>query len=367
MQAIAQAVVQAPVVPIEAVAPAPVAAAGTVVVAAAAVAVNPCCSPLSAEKKTMKFKNTIQTLAVALVIGMAPAIDAAQPSPTKQTIAQKSFATPEDAAKALAEAVRAEDVNALLTVVGQDSRSWLASGDAVADRADWQKFLAAYDQKNSIKQLPDGRATLLVGDSDWPFPAPLVRKGDAWVFDAAAGREELINRRIGRNELDAIQTLLAIVDAQREYAVGDLDGNGWSDYAQRFASSEGTRDGLFWPVGADQQPSPLGPLFATATREGYLPKANAGEPSAYHGYRYRILSAQGKDAAGGAFSYLVNGRMIGGFAVVAWPAKYDVSGIMTFIVNHDGAVYQKNLGKNTEAMALRMSTFNPDPSWQRVE
>ncbi len=348
--------------------------AAAVVVAVEAVdvaAVNPNCSPHSAEKKTMQLKNTMKNtfkiLAVALVIGMAPAIDAAQPSASKQAIAQKSFATPEDAAKALAEAVRAEDVNALLAVVGPGSRSWLASGDAVADRADWQKFLAAYDQKNSIKQLPDGRATLLVGDSDWPFPAPLVRKVDAWVFDAAAGREELINRRIGRNELDAIQTLLAIVDAQREYAVGDLDGNGWSDYAQRFASSEGTRDGLFWPVGADQQPSPLGPLFAAATREGYLPKANAGEPSAYHGYRYRILSAQGKDAAGGAFSYLVNGRMIGGFAVVAWPAKYDVSGIMTFIVNHDGAVYQKNLGKNTEAMALRMSTFNPDPSWQRVE
>ncbi len=315
----------------------------------------------------MKLKNTIKTLAVALLIGMAPVIDAAQPSPARQTIAQKTFATPEEAARALAEAVRAEDVNALLAVVGPGARSWLASGDAVADRADWRKFLAAYDQKNRISQSADNRAVLLVGDSDWPFPAPLLRKGDGWVFDAAAGREEIINRRIGRNELDAIQTLLAIVDAQREYAVGDLDGNGWSDYAQRFVSSAGARDGLFWPVDADQQPSPLGPLVGAATREGYVRKANADAPSAYHGYRYRMLSAQGKDAAGGAFSYLVNGRMIGGFAVVAWPAKYDVSGIMTFIVNHDGTVYQKNLGKNTEATALKMSIFNPDPSWKKAE
>ncbi len=350
-----------------AVAVASAVAAAAVVVVAAAVVADANCSPLSAEKKTMKFTNTIQTFAVALLIGMTPAIDAAQPSPTKQTIAQKSFATPEDAGKALAEAVRAEDVTTLLAVVGPDSRSWLASGDAVADRADWRKFLAAYDQKNAIKQMPDGHAVLLVGDSDWPFPAPLVRKGDGWVFDAAAGREELINRRIGRNELDTIQTLLAIVDAQREYAVGDLDGNGWSDYAQRFASSEGTRDGLYWPVEADQRASPLGPLFGAATREGYFRTASTGEPAAYHGYRYRMLSAQGKDAAGGAFSYLVNGRMIGGFAAVAWPAKYDVSGVMTFIVNHDGTVYQKNLGKNTEATALKMSTFNPDPSWKRVE
>ncbi len=335
------------------------------VVAVLVAAELPC--PLSAEKYTMNFKHTMKTIAIALLLATAPAINAAQPAATKQQIVQQRFATPEDADRALAEAVRAEDVNALLAVVGPAARRWLASGDAVADHADWRKFLAAYDRKNSISALAGGRALLLVGDDDWPFPAPLIRKGNRWVFDAAAGGEEIINRRIGRNELDAIQTLLAIVDAEREYAVNDLDGNGSNDYARRFIASEGTRDGLFWPVEANQQPSPLGPLVGAAAREGYVSKAGSGQPTAYHGYRYRMLTEQGKDAPCGAYSYLVNDQLIGGFAVVAYPAKYGVSGVMTFIVNHDGTVYQKNLGKTTEATALKMIRFNPDASWKKAE
>lgn len=320
--------------------------------------------PFSPEKNTMKFMYMMKTLAMAVLITMAPAIDAAQPSPATRSVAQQGYATPEDAASALAEAVRAQDRQALLAVVGPASRSWLASGDPVADRAEWQRFLAAYDRKHAISPLSDGRAVLLVGDDDWSFPAPLVRKGERWFFDAAAGREEILNRRIGRNELDTIQTLLAVVDAQREYAAKDLDGNGWNDYARRFVSSEGARDGLFWPVEADQPPSPLGPLLAAATREGYY---GGGQPQPYHGYRYRMLTGQGRDAPGGAYGYLLDDRMIGGFAVVAYPAKYGVSGVMTFIVNHDGRVFQKNLGKNTEAAVARLRTFNPDASWAAIE
>ena len=332
-------------------------------VEAAGVAANP---PIPfPEKTTMTLKNTMKTLAVALLIGLAPAVDAAPPSGAAQSIIHKRFATPEDAASALAEAVRQEDVRALLAVVGPASRNWLSSGDAVADRDDWRKFLAAYDQKHSISKVTDNRAVLLVGDGDWPFPAPVVRQGDGWVFDSAAGREEIINRRIGRNELGAIQTLLAIVDAQREYAATDPDGNGSADYARRFVSSEGTRDGLFWPVEAGQSPSPLGPLVGAATREGYAGKA--GQPQPYHGYRFRMLTAQGRDAPGGAYSYLVRDRLMGGFAVLAYPAKYGVSGVMSFIVSHDATVYQKNLGKATEVEAVRMRRFNPDASWQKVE
>ena len=316
----------------------------------------------------MNCKNTMQTLAVALMLAMAPVGHSAQPQASTQKVTQPSFATPEDAAKALADAVRAEDVPALVAVLGPASRNWLSSGDPVADRADWRKFLAAYDHKVTVITEAGGRAILLIGESDWPFPAPLVRKGERWVFDAAAGQEEIINRRIGRNELDTIQTLRAVVDAQRDYATMDLDGNGWNDYAKRFISSEGKRDGLFWPVEADQKPSPLGPLVGAAAREGYSEKANYAQlQSAYHGYRYRLLSAQGKNAPGGAYSYLLGDRMLGGFAVVAYPAKYGVSGVMTFIVNHDGTVYEKDLGKATETSALKMSTFNPDASWRKVE
>jgi hypothetical protein len=347
-----------------------VAAASAVVVVAAAAAVDVVArqqrSPLSAEKKTMKFKQMMHSLAIAALIAAAPEVAATTAAPAKAgAVQQQRHATPEEAASALAEAVRAEDPKALLAVVGPSAKSWLASGDTVADRAEWQRFLAAYDRKHGIERLGDDRALLLAGDDDWPFPAPLVRKGAGWVFDANAGREEILNRRIGRNELDTIQTLLAVVDAQREYAAGDLDGNGSYDYARRFVSSEGTRDGLFWPVAADQQPSPLGPLVADATREGYRPSAAGGR--AYHGYRFRILSAQGPAASGGAYSYLVDGRMIGGFAVVAYPVSYGVSGVMSFIVNHDGIVYQKNLGRNSEAVVTKMQRFNPDAGWTKVK
>lgn len=315
----------------------------------------------------MKLKNSIKALAVGLLMASLTPVLAAQPSPAPQKAIQTSFVTPEDAATALADAVRAADPKALLAVVGPGSASWLFSGDEVADRAAWTKFLAAYDEKHAVSEAGGDHILLTIGAGDWPFPAPLVRKGDRWVFDAEAGREETINRRIGQNELDTIQTLLAIVDAQREYATGDLDGNGYNDYARQFLSTDGHRDGLYWTVREGEPPSPLGPLVAEAASAGYVgKKATDVKPVPYNGYRYRMLTAQGKNAPGGAYSYLIDDKMIGGFAVVAFPAKYGASGVMTFLVNHDGIVYQKNLGKNTEAVAAKMNSFNPDSSWTTV-
>lgn len=321
----------------------------------------------------MNLKRQIKSIAIALLLVTAQAANAAQPAPEPQkpaaqkTVVQMAFATPEEAATALVEALRKNDMNAVLAVIGPSSRSWISSGDKVADRHDKEKFLAAYDRKNSISKTNDDKAILQVGEDNWPFPAPIVRKDKGWVFDADAGREEITNRRVGRNELDTIQTLLAVVDAQREYAAKDPDGNGYHDYARRFLSSKGKKDGLFWRTKAGEPLSPLGPLVAAAAQEGYRKKSSDGKPAPYHGYHYHMLDAQGKDAPGGAYSYLVRDKLIGGFAVVAYPAKYGVSGVMTFLVNYDGVVYQKDLGKNTESVAAAMHQYDPDPSWEKAQ
>jgi len=285
----------------------------------------------------------------------------------KSSTKQRTFASADEAAKALVEAARAKNVQDLLAVVGPSSSSWLFSGDKVADANDWAKFVAAYDEKNRLEMQGDARAVLDVGNDDWPFPAPIVKHGSRWAFDANAGREEFLNRRVGRNELDAIQTLLAIVDAQREYAATDADGNGFADYARRFASTPGKKDGLYWPAAEGQPDSPLGPLVAVAASEGYGKKPAADGPQAYHGYRYKILTAQGKDAHGGAYDYMVGNKLLGGFAVVAWPATYRSSGVTTFIVNHDGVVYQKDLGAQTASIASNMTRFNPDATWRKAQ
>jgi hypothetical protein len=313
------------------------------------------------------------TMAVALSFSALPLATttlaqapAAKPR-AQATAAQSTFASPEAAAKALADAVRAQDVNALLAVVGPSSKSWLFSGDAVADREGWGKFLAGFDKKSAIAKDGDSRATLVVGDDDWPFPAPLVKKGDKWTFDAEAGREEIINRRVGRNELDTIQTLLAIVDAQRLYASRDPDGNGVADYAASFMSAPGKKDGLFWETKAGEPQSPLGPLIGAASAQGYAKQAQGAKPNPYRGYYYRMITRQGKGAPGGAYDYRVKGRMFGGFAVVAYPATYGVSGVKTFIVNHDGVVYEKDLGAATPTAAAAMTVYNLDKTWQKSE
>jgi len=275
--------------------------------------------------------------------------------------AQQSFKTPEEAVDALVSAAKAHDRKGVLTVLGAGAADIVSSGDEVADRSDRDRVLEAYDAKHQLVMEGADKAVLVLGNQDWPFPIPLVRKDGTWRFDTAAGREEILFRRVGRNELAAIQAILAYVDAQHEYAEKGVGGNGV--YAQRIVSRPGTKDGLYWPAQTDEDDSPLGEFAASAAAEGY----RAGQQRIpYHGYYYKVLTRQGPNASGGALDYVVRGKMIGGFALVAYPAQYDNSGIMTFLVNHQGTIYEKDLGPQTAAIAGGMTAFNPDSTWQRV-
>ena len=276
---------------------------------------------------------------------------------------QRSFASPDEAASALVQVVRAHDKPKVTAIIGPGADQWMSSGDAVADRAAGEGFVAAYDQKHAIVPDGDARAKLTIGADDWPFAFPLVKVDGRWRFDTAAGKDEMLARRIGRNELDVIDVMLAIVDAQREYASADRDRNGALEYARKFASSAGKQDGLYWPTKAGEPQSPLGPLVVRATGEGY---AKQKGPTPYHGYHFRMLKGQGPGASGGALDYVVRGRMIGGFAAIAYPAKYGSSGVMTFIVNHDGVVYQKDLGPQTATRAAAITKFDPGQGWTAV-
>ena len=274
--------------------------------------------------------------------------------------AQQSFNSPEDAASALASAVKSGARQDMLKVFGANGEDIIDSGDEVADKESREKFLAAYDARHSVK-VDGKKASLILGADDFPFPVPLIRTKTGWEFDIDSGRDEILYRRIGRNELDTIQIILAFVDAENEYADKDR-GYGVGAYAQRIVSSPGKKDGLYWQ--SDSNDSPLGELAAEANAEGY--KIGA-EPRPYHGYFYRILTRQGPSAAGGALSYIVKDKMIGGFALVAYPANYGNSGVMTFIVNHAGTVFQKDLGEDTATMVKAMTSFDPDKSWKKVE
>lgn len=280
---------------------------------------------------------------------------------------QKTFASPEEAAKALVAAASADDMNDLRAILGPGGDPLISSGDDVADRQGREHFVRMYEEKNQIVKEGDEKAVLEVGNEAWPVPIPMVKGGGGWRFDTKEGKEEMINRRIGKNELSAIQVCLAYFDAQREYAASDRDGDGLMEYAQKFVSEPGKKDGLYWEAKEGEEPSPLGPLAAQARTEGYTRKKAGDKPSPYHGYLYKILKAQGKNAPGGAYSYVVKGKMIGGFGLVAYPASYGTSGIMTFIVNHDGVVYEKDLGKKTESAAQAMTAFDPDKSWRKIE
>src|SRR5262249_35330327 len=289
-----------------------------------------------------------------------PAAKAASGKPA----AQKAFATPEEAFQALADAAKANDTKALAALLGPNDKDLVGSGDPVADKAARERFPADYAAKHAVTKDSDAKATLAVGNDDWPMPSPAVKGAKGWTLNASAGRRELLARRIGKNELDAIEVMRAVVDAQRDYTSEDRDANGVREYAAKFLSSPGKKDGLYWPTKEGEPPSPLGPLVVKASSEGY--KGKSGTPTPYHGYYFRMLTAQGKDAKGGALNYVVQGRMIGGFGVVAYPAQYDSSGIMSFIVNADGTVYQKDLGTNTAGVAKAMQTYNPDSSWKPV-
>jgi hypothetical protein len=278
--------------------------------------------------------------------------------------AQQSYKTPDEAVSALVTAAKAGDRKAVLTVLGPGGEEIVSSGDEVADEGVRKEFVAAYDEKHEIR--PEGdRATLIVGKDDYPFPIPLVHKGDTWRFDTEAGRTEVLYRRIGGNELDTIQACLAYVDAQNEYADKD-HGDGVGVYAQRIISQPGKKDGLYWPQAAGEETSPLGDLIALATSEGYRARGG-GQRTPFHGYYYKVLTRQGPAAPGGVLDYVVKGKMIGGFALVAWPAEYGNSGVMTFIVSHGGTVYEKDLGSRTAQVAAGMTAFNPDDSWKKAD
>jgi hypothetical protein len=296
---------------------------------------------------------TVIAVMFALVISTVPAW------------AQKTFSSAEDAVKAVVAAAKSNNDNEMLAIFGPKAKEILFSGDPVADKRRRAEFIEAYDQANHLTTQGEDRI-LIVGKQDWPFPIPIVKKGNSWVFDTEQGKQEVLNRRIGGNELFTIQTMLAVVDAEREYAMKDRDRNGLLEYAEKFISDPGKRNGLYWEAKTGEPESPLGPIMGQARSQGYGAKITTA-PGPYHGYHYRILTAQGKDAPGGAYSYLVKGKMIGGFAVVAYPAEYGNSGIMTFIVNHDGKVFQKNLGPNTASAAKSMKEYNPDKTWTEVK
>ncbi|MDP1992984.1 MAG: DUF2950 domain-containing protein [Syntrophales bacterium] len=280
---------------------------------------------------------------------------------------QKTFPSPEEAVKVMIAAVKAHDVKTMQVLLGPGSKGVIYSGDKAADRADREAFVKAYEEQHRIEMVNDTRGILRVGKNDWPMPIPIVRLRQSWRFDTKAAKEEILNRRIGRNELNVIQVCLAYVDAQREYALQDVDGDGLLEYAQKFESDPGGKNGLYWEIKEGEQPSPCGPFICRASKEDKVKRKPFGESEPYHGYFYKILKAQGINASGGAFDYVVNGKMIGGFALVAYPARYGISGMVTFIVNQDGQIYEKDLGRNTTANAEGMKVFDPDNTWRKVE
>jgi len=318
-------------------------------------------------KHMLPKARSLASMAAALLIALA-----LLPSASVQSEQAKvqTFDSPKAAAAALIGAARAKDRERVLAILGADAGEWIASSDPVQDAQARDRFIGAYEEKNAIEMEGGDEAVLVVGEDGFPFPIPIVKQASGWAFDAEQGREEILDRRIGQNELSTIQVLLAIVDAQLDYATRDWDGNGLRAYAARFRSSEGKQDGLYWPTGEGEAPSPLGPLVAQAASEGYIPDpaGSEGEASpAYHGYRFRLLTGQGENAPGGAYDYAVNGELIGGFATIAFPTKYGNSGVMTFMVSHDGAVYETDLGPETTTQALAIETFDPSPQWKKSE
>jgi hypothetical protein len=314
-------------------------------------------------------------LSFALVApGCAPSSppSASSPSSTSTPPAPPAerFASPEVAVESLVAALRDNDDARLKKILGPAGDRILWSGDELADRADVARFLSLYDESHRVQPDAGGAAgtrTLLVGKQDWPFPVPIVKSGSgtgsAYVFDAEAGEEEVLNRRIGRNELDVEQVCLAITDAQREYVRLNPTGATLPEYARKLVSDPGTKNGLYWPTAEGEPESPLGALVAAAAAEGYRAGTTRPTERAYHGYVYRLLTAQGPHATAGALDYVVDGHLIGGFAVVACPAQYGNSGIMTFITNHEGVIYQRDLGPDTQRIAQSLTRFDPGPEW----
>ncbi len=300
-----------------------------------------------------QFRATAAVYAVALALAVALFV-AGTPMAFAQ---QKAFASPEAAMNAFGDAVATSDDDEMRALLGADYRTLIPPTGAEGR----YRFLAAWAKSHSIKAEGDAKAHIAVGNDGWTLPIPIVKTAQGWRFDTPAGADEIRVRRIGRNELAVMQVMLAIYDAQKEYARQDRNRDGVLQYAAKFTSSPGKQDGLYWPTKAGEDPSPLGPAVAAARAAG------GGGDAGYYGYRYKLLTSQGKDAPGGAFDYVARGRMIGGFAVVAWPVRYGDTGVMTFMVSHDGVVYEKDLGPDTAARAAAMTRFDPDSSWQKVQ
>ncbi len=273
---------------------------------------------------------------------------------------QKTFSSAEDASNALVTAAQSNDEKAMLDILGPDGKQIVSSGDETEDANSRANFVKRYQEMHRLVKEPDGTTVLYIGAHNWPYPIPLVNKGNSWYFDTEAGKKEILYRRIGRNELSAIRVCQELVAAEKEYSAQ------YKEYAQKIFSDEGQHNGLYWKAAEDEPQSPIGPLVATAVAHGYA-KNPEGAPTPYRGYYFHILTRQGKNAQGGAKNYIVNGKMTEGFAFVAYPAEYRSSGVMTFIVNEDGIVYEKDLGRRTDVLAKAMKEYVPGPSWQKAE
>jgi hypothetical protein len=304
----------------------------------------------------------------AVAAGAALWVLAGAPMPTAAQAAHRTFPTPEAAVQALIDAVKAGNLEAVKAIFGPDSDDLISSSDAATARGNQQVFVAAAAEGWRLSPDQGGnRRTLIIGNEAWPFPVPIVKVRDGWHFDTAAGHEEVLARRIGRNELAVIGICHTFVSAQLHYAKEARDGKPAGRYAMAFRSDPGRQNGLYWPTTRGQKLSPLGDLVAQAASEGRAPAQASSGPSPFHGYFFKILTAQGSHAPGGAKSYVVNGEMTGGFALVAWPAQYDSTGVMTFLVGQDGVVWQKDFGAETSTAVTKITTYDPDPSaWSEV-
>ena len=276
------------------------------------------------------------------------------------------FRSPGSAAAALVEAARADDLKEMTAILGSDAKEIVSSGDPVADNNAREEFTRRYDQMHRLAYDDQGRVILYVGAENWPLPIPLVKRGDGWAFDSAAGEEEMLHQRVGRNELFTIDVLQQLADAQQEYASRGHDTSGGSQFAQTIFSAPDKKNGLYWPTKEGELESPIGPLIADATAEGYG-REPRGRPTPFHGYYYRVLTGQGANAPGGAMDYIVDGKMTRGFAFLAYPADYRASGVMTFMTDKAGVVVEKDLGPDTEKIAPTITKFNPDSSWFELQ
>jgi hypothetical protein len=330
--------------------------------------------------KANGMKLTAQT---ALIAGLACTITAtlimtgcteskiAVPTTTRNAtdVEQSLFAAPDQAVTALQEAVKADDTNALRKIFGP-AMSEMTNPDPVQRAKHHEMFAKHLAEFTELTKQDDGTMILTLGDEHWPFPIPLIKKGDKWFFDTATGEKEMLNRRIGHNEISAIEICHAYVKAQREYMQKDFDGNGVMEYAQKMRSAPGRKDGLYWEIKPGEEESPFGPLVAHACEEGYSENDLSAGPlqqNPFHGYIFRILKKQGRNTSGGKYDYVINGHMVAGFALLTYPAEWGNSGVMTFIVNQQGKVYQKNLGEKTAALAKKIEAYDPDETWQQAE